>query len=393
MDKITIFKHKRKTISLSGRSGFIGTQSVVFSPNKDGSIPGLNKDGNRRGMSLKSQLNLNEGAKPGFGISSQRNLRKCVDIFYWGCKRSRGLNPITRKNRFMAAAFITLTIPDMHEVIDSKRGYEKLLKKYIKWMIRLFGVESYIWKFEWQERGQGHWHIFADKFCPVGLMRKEWLSVLDKSGLLDDWKKTHSYDAHYCCKIKGLKDEKQVWEYLEKYMSKSSQNQQATEGRAWGASIWIKKSKKITLPVTDKFCKTLEIAVQVKAFNKQDIKVPELSIEGLPMYSEDGSTRELLIGSVFWSDKWRVEVLLCPLQLKYYNAYIDAYRAKDWEMTHRLSYDIDKISSDFKTWTESKEYLEMVESRRKADYRPNRRHIRAKLGKLNRQSESQMEIW
>lgn len=346
-------------------------------------MDGINNAGNRRGMSAASRANLEAGAKPGFGSWSRRNLHKCLDIFYWGCRRSRGLNPVTAKEGYMAACFITLTVPDLHEVIDSKHGYEKLLKGFIKWMVATFGVTSYIWKFEWQERGQGHWHIFADKFCNVSEMRKEWIRRLGKAGLVRDWGKSHSYDPIYACKIKGLKSAKEVKEYLLKYMYKSSQNGKGTEGRVWGASMWIKKSKRITLPVTDTFMTNLDLACAVQAIQKMDITVPDLAPDGSEKVGMDGKIASIWIGTSFWSNKYPPEFLLCNEQQKYYNEYIKAYQNRDWERTIRLSYDLWKIERDFHYYTESREYKEYKRLQLEADLRAN---SRSKYDELN-------ELW
>ncbi len=343
---------------MSGHSGWIGTQSIVMSELSDTDRSGLNTAGNRRGMSEASRSNLEEGAKPGFGLSAQRNLSKCIDIFYWSCKRSRGLNPITRKMGFLAASFITLTIPDLHEVIDSKKGYERLLKGYIKWLCATYGVQSYVWKFEWQVRGQGHWHMFTDRFISVSEARREWLRRLEIEGLTRDYFARHSYEPKYSCKVKGLKNERELREYLKKYMSKCTQNEQTTEGRAWGASMWIKKAKKMVLPITDQFMRNMELACEVKAYFKSEVKVPALGLDGKVEKNQDGSDKELLIGISLYSSRFGPELLLCSEQQKWYDEYIKAYQERDWERTHRLSFDMDKIIEDGNRWHQSAEYIE-----------------------------------
>lgn len=357
-NKVSVYRSKRKAVFMSGSRLWIGSQSVTMSNISSSDPSAYNSAGNKRGMNKASKGNLEAGAKPGFGIFSRRNLSKCIDIFYWSCKRSRGLNPITKKMGFLAASFITLTIPDMHTVIDSKKGYEKLIKGYIKWMAETFGVQSYVWKFEWQNRGQGHWHMFVDRFCSQSEMRKEWIRRLDAQGLVSDWKKKHDYDPRYCCKIKGLRNEKELREYLAKYMSKSSQNEEVTEGRAWGASMWIKKAKKMVLPVTDRFMRNVEEACSDESVIKIEVKIPALDMSGVQEKNQDGSDKEILIGTSIIGKKVRVEDLLCNRQRIWYDEYIKAYQARDWERTHDLSFDMDKIVKDGVEYRQTKEYIE-----------------------------------
>lgn len=354
MYKDNEFTHKRKIVSLSSSGGVIRTQSQRFAVIGSEADHVLNSRGNRRGMSEASKEAL-RASKPGFGESSQRNLQKCLDIFFWSLNKSHGLNPITKKEGFLSAAFITLTIPDLHTKVDSKVGYERLLKEFMRWVCRRFGIDSYVWKFEWQTRGQGHWHIFVNAFCEQDVVRAEWLRRLGKLGLTKDWLASHDYDSPYSCKIKGLKDEKQVREYMMKYMYKDSQNEETTEGRAWGASLWIKKSKSISVPVTDKFLQNLEQACERNEAAKWDVEI------------EKSEKEKFKVATVFEDLKRDPRRLLCPEQLIWWNAYIRAYRTRNWEETHRLEYWDEKVIEDSKRWNEWRDnnrYIREMRTRR-----------------------------
>lgn len=372
----------RKIVSLKLFSGFMRTQCVKFKAERDHNSIIVNKQGNLRGMNEVSQKNLKIENKEGFGKYSQQNLMKCIAIFTWGCRMSKGINPATKKSGYMAAGFITLTIPDLHEIIDSKKGYEKLLKEFIKWLCRTYGVTSYVWKFEWQKRGQGHWHIFTDKYCDVGEVRREWLRKLSQVGLTDDWKKKFTYAPAYACKVKGLKSERQVLEYMQKYMAKNNQNEARTEGRVWGASLWIKKSKAIILPCTEEFLRTLEIAVQCKVFVKMSIDVPQKDFCGNIIKNYNGEERVTSVGISFWSEKWKPDILMCQEQRIVYDKFIKAYRDRDWKATHRLVYDWGQIKHNNDQYWEAHDDIDLyhgsIRNYSQIDSLPKREHIRRK---------------
>jgi hypothetical protein len=350
MDKATEFIAKRRVVSLGRKNGFIYTQRVKMSSYELIGAKKLNKEGNLRGMMVGSQKAIEGGYKQGFGNSSRKNLGKCTDIFFWSCSPSKGVNPITRKKGWLAAAFITLTIPDMHTVIDSKAGYDRLLKGFIKWLCKEFNVKSYVWKFEWQERGQGHWHIFVDRFCEASKLQNEWMYRLAKAGLTNEWYKKHNYDPHHSCKVKGVRSESDLELYLQKYMSKSSQNKKTTEGRSWGASLWIKKAKLPKLPDTDQFRKNLEIACEGGAFMRKVIEIA--SVEGsLP----------LKIGESFWTRKFRADMILCNEQRKWFSAYIAAYKSRNWKKTWELDVDLEAAMIDYSFWQNSQVYAKVTD--------------------------------
>lgn len=377
MNKIKAFSSKREVISLSRRSGFIYKQCVKFSNTGD-----LNASGNRRGMNSNSQRNLNKGAINGFGEYSRRNLGKCTDIFFWSCRKSAGLNPITKKQGYLAAAFITLTIPDCHEIIDSKKGYDKLIKEFVRWLAKRFSVTGYIWKFEWQERGQGHWHLFVDKYCDIAVVKKHWNRSLHRLGLNERFENDNGYESPYECTIKGMRDESELQKYLEKYMSKSYQNKKTTEGRTWGASMWIKKAEKPRVPITAKFEENLATAIRTGAFMEQRIEIESKNDTGELAVGVDGKIKSVHVGTAIWSNKFQMEWLLCDEQRKWYNRYISAYRRQDWKATWYIGYDFDKIAKDYGEYTESKEYIE--NERERLIERNRARYIGRKIEKKKR---------
>lgn len=338
-DTIPQFIYKRKILSIHGKRGVITRQKIRF--RSSDKLKQLLEAGmvEPRGQHENSRKNLQMAHSGLPSASSMRNLQKCSDIFFMGRPLSHGLNHVTKKEGFMAAAFITLTIPDHEVTVDSKKGYEELIKKLLQWLKYNFKVRDYIWKFEWQRRGQGHWHIFVDKFCPVDQVRTYWLNALTENGLTEKWYQENDYDPSSSCKIKGMRNENELKFYLNKYLSKKYQNEEKTEGRLWGASAHIKKSRLPHLPVTDIFLERVG-----NAENRGDVYVKDVHVEdnGEVKIVKRGENKE---ASGFWvctsivGKKVPVISLLCPQQRGIYDQYVTAYRQGNWEMTWELEID------------------------------------------------------
>jgi hypothetical protein len=268
-----------------------------------------------------------------------------------GRTQSHGLNPVTKKKGYLRAAFITLTIPDLHTVIDSKKGYSLLIKKFIQYIQYQFNVRDYIWKFEWQQRGQGHWHLFVDRFCEVDQVRKYWLECLTELSLTKDWYTEHNYEPASSCKIIGMKTEGMLSFYLNEYLSKKKQNNEATEGRIWGASMNIKKSKLPKLPITDLFVKNLERARERKHVSVREVNTGEVYKDGKIIQTFTDPKNIFWVCSIVRPGKLPVISLLCPKQRGIYDEYIKAYRRGDWEMTWELELDKGDIEKQMREWS------------------------------------------
>lgn len=350
-DKVVPFIYQRKSVSVHNRMLLISRQRIRLKSSVE--IDALHKTVRieRRGSHENSLKNL---ALNGTGLpskSSMKNLERCTTIFFMGRTPSHGLNPVTGKSGFLRAAFITFTIPDLHTVIDSKKGYRLLLNKMVKYVQYNFGVRDYIWKFEWQGRGQGHWHMFVDRFCEQDKIRYHWLKLLGELGLTKDFYSKHSFEPSSSCRVQGMRTEQEMGFYLRKYFSKRYQNEEATEGRLWGAALNIKKSKLPRLMVTPEFLKNLETMERagtaiVKEFGLNDGEVKEMAL-----FKRIPDAKPVWLCTTVKLKKVPVTWLLCPLQRFVYDQYIKAYRAGDWLRTWDLDIDREDVLRQFEEWS------------------------------------------
>jgi hypothetical protein len=97
-------------------------------------------------------------------------------------------------------------------------------------------MNTYIWKAEFQERGQLHYHITTNAVIDFRLIRKYWNGLQIKNRMLENYFNTYNHydpnsiDIHQVHKLQNIQA------YLIKYLTKTSQNQQETKGKIWGCS-------------------------------------------------------------------------------------------------------------------------------------------------------------
>lgn len=290
----------------------------------------------QRGKAQKSKKNLINPGALGFGASSRRNLRKCTDIFYWARVEAGGTGS-TWRTGWLKASLHTFTIPD-GTFVDSKKGFDRLLKKLIQWLIYTYGVRDYLWKYEIQTltRTQGHWHMIVDRFIPKDEIKAQWIKYLREAGYLDQWDAKHDNDPTFAHDVRGIKSDSMLRRYLEKYFLKQGQNPAEWTGRAWGCSLWIKQAPAPVVPFTRKFQETMETCYTAGSIDVKEIRISEggdISTWAPGKCPEDGDS---WLCTVFRTKPGMVQLMLDPWQRSWFDKYISAFRAGNAEAAQRV---------------------------------------------------------
>jgi len=171
--------------------------------------------------------------------ANTKRLRKAIDILVQQTQPKTTWNPVTKKHFPFRLNFVTLTVSD-RKLIDTEFSRKNLLEPFLRKM-RSMGVLSYVWKAEYQARGQIHYHLITSLFLPWQEIRSTWNNLQRKNRLLDDYAKRfksfdpNSTDVHAISEISNLAA------YLSKYLSKT--NSAKIKGKVWDCSTDLKRKR------------------------------------------------------------------------------------------------------------------------------------------------------
>lgn len=184
-----------------------------------------------------------------FSPQAKKRLTKAVDLLCQIGKRRRILNPVTGRQHWHTLSFLTLTIPDS-ENYTGRQVYDKAFVHFMQWLRRTQKVKTYIWKLEFQARGQAHYHITFAEFIHHRTIRDKWNAIMFQNGWLNEY---YSKNGHYnpnSTDIHSVRKVKDLSGYLVKEFAKSIQNKETT-GKLWDCSTDLKKSKFYTIDETN----------------------------------------------------------------------------------------------------------------------------------------------
>ena len=169
-----------------------------------------------------------------------RRTRKTIDLFFQISPARTVWNDVSRTFQKFQINFITLTI-SCKKLVPCREAYEKLLAPFLR-KLRTLGSVSYVWKGEFQKRGQPHYHITSNVFINWTWVRETWNNLQSKAGYLDDYFAEHGHRNAPSTEVKAVKKLDRVDLYLAKYLSKGDPTKK-WDGKVWGCSDNLRTGK------------------------------------------------------------------------------------------------------------------------------------------------------
>jgi len=252
----------------------------------------IEKDGKLEFKRLSTAF-LNS-TRQGKGILSKqatKRLKLAIEYFLLLNKPNNGKSGTSGSHYNKKITFITLTLPSKQIHTDNEIK-SKCLNQFLIEISKYNYVSNYVWRAEYQENGNIHFHILVNKYVCWRDLRYRWNRIINKLGYVDrysenmkeyhkegfqvradllktwslkqqlrayetglqtNWKSPNSTDIHSIQLITNIKS------YLTKYLSKQTQelkensNSQLEErkeiGRGWGASVIISNIKGATTEI------------------------------------------------------------------------------------------------------------------------------------------------
>lgn len=233
-------------------------------------------------------------SRQGNGILSKqatKRLKLAIEYFLLLNRSNDKKSSKLRKSIDKQITFITLTLPSKQIHTDNEIK-SKCLNQFLIEISKYNYVSNYVWRAEYQENGNIHFHILVNRYICWRDLRYRWNRIINKLGYVDrysenmkefhkdgfnvrkdllnkwtlkqqlkaykngiqtNWRSPNSTDIHSLKLITNIKS------YLTKYLTKTTQelkenfNSQTEEksgiGRSWGASVVISNIKGATTEI------------------------------------------------------------------------------------------------------------------------------------------------
>jgi hypothetical protein len=134
---------------------------------------------------------------------------------------------------------ITLTLPSS-QIHDDNQIKNVCLNDFLNKIRNNHDCKNYIWKAEPQKNGNIHFHITIDKFIHHTLVRKYWLSAVEKLGYVTAFAAKFGHYYPPATEIRSVRSVKKLGAYLSKYLAKDSKGRKIL-GRLWSLSYNLSK--------------------------------------------------------------------------------------------------------------------------------------------------------
>lgn len=233
------------------------------------------------------------------GVVSKHSIRKIRLAVQWLvalAKTKQVRCPNTNKTFHYRAGLATVSLPTGCENVHEAFFRDTLLTSLLDAMKYRFDLKNYIWKIEKQKRGTLHVHITLDQFIPYDWLNDQWCKILDKHGLLEEYRSRFSamsradyvkhrlstdsdnyskfFPSHLayiksliraykagtsnnwsrpnCTDIHAIKNVKNLASYMVKYLSKDPGLSEGFKGRYWACSHSLSKLRTITVNIPER---------------------------------------------------------------------------------------------------------------------------------------------
>jgi hypothetical protein len=276
-NKIVLYNEINYSHFKPSRTKDYSTQTSLITVEKDGKLQFERVNNNFLNSSRTSNGTLSNQAK--------KRLKTAIEYLLFLNKPTNGKTGNTGRHYQNQITFITLTLPAKQTHTD-KEIKEKCLNQFLIEMHKFNRISNYVWRAEYQNNGNIHFHILVNRFIPYADIRTRWNRIINKlgyvneyrynqmewhkngfrvrldnlakwsiekqlkayeKGMKENWENPNSTDIHSIKNITNIKA------YITKYLTKTDQvkelqTESTTEhkntiGRMWAASVVLSNIK------------------------------------------------------------------------------------------------------------------------------------------------------
>lgn len=173
-----------------------------------------------------------------------------LDLLVQRSPKQRIWNPVTNTHHDFKMNFITLTIAHNRN-LEMQEAYKKLLAPWLRYMRSKMGMTDYVWKGEYQKRGQVHYHLATNCYIPWSSVRWQWNTVQRRAGLLNEFARKYKHFNPPSTDIHSMVKVDDCLSYISKEMCKGMQNKIQTKGKIWDCNLELKRGRYSDMLTTD----------------------------------------------------------------------------------------------------------------------------------------------
>lgn len=153
-------------------------------PSKSAKVPSI-----KREQQIDQYLvNSKRTAQGRVSDNARKKMRKAIEYLYLTAKKTRQLNPTTKKWFDFKASFVTLDLPSAQRHTDNEIK-EICLNQFLVELRDYLMVKNYVWRAEKQQNGNIHFHIILDKFIHWSILQDRWNRITEKLGYVSEYRK------------------------------------------------------------------------------------------------------------------------------------------------------------------------------------------------------------
>lgn len=169
---------------------------------------------------------------------ARKRMQKACDILIQ-CSRVKMRFRPGKKLFPFRLAFVTLTVPGQ---VTDPNNIHPHFKKFTDWL--RYRNALYVWKAEYQQRGQIHYHLIINQYIPWQDYRYYWNTQMRKAGQLKEYAQEHGHYNANSVDVRSVHNSKTLVNYLMKYLLKE-EKQTDEESKIKMLSKWWGASKSL----------------------------------------------------------------------------------------------------------------------------------------------------
>jgi len=172
----------------------------------------------------------------------KRRITSALDLLLQQADAKATAAATPEREKKLSVNFTTLTIASQQN-LEVREAYDKLLRPWLRYMKDKYALKNYVWKAEYQARGQVHYHIANDIYLDWKVVRWKWNQLQRKERLLDDFARKHGHFNPNGTDVHPARNINEALDYMAKEMCKENQNQIVTKGKIWDCSENLKQGR------------------------------------------------------------------------------------------------------------------------------------------------------